>query len=71
MSEPVPRYEPGDVLQETAAAHRRLLVLAVGVESYFVRRLDAAPGGPEPLESAWAFEGCEGATRLASPAVEP
>ncbi|MEY9938905.1 hypothetical protein [Streptacidiphilus sp. MAP5-3] len=67
----VPRYAEGDVLVDKSAPERRLEVLCVGEEAYFVRRLGTAPGGPdgcdgsdggEPMESAWAFETVESAT---------
>ncbi|MEU4587045.1 hypothetical protein AB0F92_34130 [Kitasatospora aureofaciens] len=51
MSSPSPRCEAGDILE--TVTERRLLVVAVGAEVYFVA---------EPLESAWAFEGCEETT---------
>ncbi|MBF9069241.1 hypothetical protein [Streptacidiphilus fuscans] len=64
----VPRYSEGDVLVDKGAPERRLEVLCVGEEAYFVRRLGAAPDGPdgddtaEPTESAWAFATVEAAT---------
>jgi hypothetical protein len=63
VSSPSPRYGAGDVLAEERTG-QRFLVVTVGIESYFVRRLNPGPGGPgvEPLETAWVFEGCEGAT---------
>lgn len=68
MSAPGPRYRDRDVLEETARPGRRLLVLAVGAESYFLRRIGPEPGeSAEPMESAWAFAGCEAATRLVAP----
>ncbi|MEU7093047.1 hypothetical protein [Kitasatospora aureofaciens] len=58
-----PAYEAGNVIEETGPAGRRLLVVAVGEEAYFVRRLDASYD-VEPREAAWAHEGCEENTRL-------
>lgn len=60
-----PLYRPGDVIE--ARDGRRMLVLAVGQEAYFLRRLDAKPGELEPVETAWEIEGCESKTWLASP----
>ncbi|MFF7995133.1 hypothetical protein ACFZDG_35850 [Kitasatospora xanthocidica] len=62
MSSPSPRYDDLDILEETRTG-RRLQVIAVGAEAYFVRRLDTGPGSDaEPLETAWVFQGCEDAT---------
>jgi hypothetical protein len=65
-----PRYRAGDIIGETTEGGGRLVeVLHVGHEAYFVRHLgglDSFDGIPdmEPLETAWAFEGCEAATYL-------
>ncbi|GAA0700435.1 hypothetical protein GCM10010193_64000 [Kitasatospora atroaurantiaca] len=63
---PSPRYHCADIVEETARPGCRLLVLAVGCETYFLRRLDQEPPGEpaEPRESTWAFAECESATRL-------
>jgi hypothetical protein len=64
----VPRYSEGDVLVDKGAPERRLEVLCVGEEAYFLRRLGAAPDAPdgsgpvEPIESAWPFALVEAAT---------
>ncbi|MGW1767673.1 hypothetical protein ACWCQL_26915 [Streptomyces sp. NPDC002073] len=65
---PSPRYHCADILEETTRPGRRLLILAVGCETYFLRRLDQEPSGEpaKPRESTWAFTECESATRLAS-----
>lgn len=55
-------YQPGDVIESRDG--RRMLVLAVGDEAYFLRRLDAAEGDDEPVETAWEIAGCEDATWL-------
>ncbi|WP_042366443.1 hypothetical protein [Streptacidiphilus neutrinimicus] len=57
-----PRYSEGDVLLESGAPGRRLEVLCVGEEAYFVRRLDAVRGEAEPVEMAWAYARAEAAT---------
>lgn len=59
------RYVAGDlIIEETTKEGGRLfLVLAVGQESYFVRRLDGV-SDVEPLETAWSIEGCEAHTHL-------
>jgi hypothetical protein len=57
-----PVYAEGDILVDRGAPGRRLEVLCVGEEAYFVRRLDPVPGGTEPVETAWAFAGAEAAT---------
>jgi hypothetical protein len=61
-SSDAPAYAEGDVLVDTGVPGRRLEVLCVGEEAYFVRRLDAVPGGTEPAETAWAFAEAEAAT---------
>ncbi|MGW4651826.1 hypothetical protein [Kitasatospora sp. NPDC004289] len=62
MSSRAPLYRQGDVLEESAAPERRLLVLGVGHETYWLRAVAGHREG-EPLEAAWAIEGCEAATR--------
>ncbi|MFJ9847030.1 hypothetical protein ACIRYZ_42695 [Kitasatospora sp. NPDC101155] len=59
-----PAYCVGDILQETVAPGRRMRVLTVGEESYFVRLLADTPAGTEPREWASAYEDCERYTRL-------
>lgn len=64
MSTPAPRYDAGAIPVETREPTRHLLVLDIGIESYFLRLVSGREPG-EPPESAWAIPGCdEAATQV-------